>query len=856
MRRLLYALFFCSGISGLVYQVVWVRHFANVFGNTVYSASVVTAVFMSGLGVGGYVTGRWADRLYAARATAPLEAYAKFEVLIALFGALLALIFPHLEPLSTSISQYAAGAHGWMEISAGSSIVRCVVAVVLLAPVTALMGGTLTLLIRHVVGAEVGSSGFRIGMLYAMNTAGAALGCLLTDFLLVPSLGLMATQEIAVVFNLVAAVGARWLASQPVAEVARPAPPTDDGAAGLRPIAGIAAALFFTGFAGMGFELVWLRHFISVLGPFRFVFSLLLAVILVGMWAGSALAAVVERRVRRPAALFAAAQVLLVVVALAALRSLERVDVANATRAAEMWGDAQGGVWRSVAAYWSIARPVLLGCGLPAVLMGSAFPLANAHAQRASSVVGVRAGFLYLVNTLGAVVGSILCGLVLLPAVGTQKTVLVVAAFAVASLVPLAASIGFSAADGARRTTASLCALAAVGVVALGAWARQPSDWLLLKVILTPPGSKRVAVSEGIGETIVVVERGTDRILLVNGFPMSGTSRDSQRYMRLFVHMPLLLSERPRESLVICFGVGNTLSAMLLHDSLERVDLVDVSKHVLEQANYFRSTNHGAIEDPRVHVHVNDGRQHLRMKAPQSYDLVTLEPPPLPHAGVAGLYSREFYELVRSRLRPGGMMTQWLPMHQLTTEATRAVIRAFIDVFPTSVLLSGARTEFILLGVNGPAFGIDPGKVKAKIDSNPALRDELRAINVDDLTDLFGTFAASAFAMNAATAGSPPVSDDEPITEYISPTALHHPERAPAGLFDADGASRWCPRCFAEPPVERLEGYLGVTNALFTSDGFFARKRASVRVTASGKEAVDNSSYLRMLLSAPSSEAR
>ena len=242
------------------------------------------------------------------------------------------------------------------------------------------------------------------------------------------------------------------------------------------------------------------------------------------------------------------------------------------------------------------------------------------------------------------------------------------------------------------------------------------------------------------------------------------------------------------------------------------------------------------------------------MTAPASYDLVTLEPPPLPHAGVAGLYSREFYELVKTRLRAGGMMTQWLPMHQLTTEATRAVIRAFIEVFPTSVLLSGARTEFILLGVNGTRFDIDPALVQAKIDANPALRDDLRAISVDDLTDLFGTFAASASAMNDATAGSPPVSDDEPIIEYISASALSRPEPPPAGLFDAGGAARWCPRCFeasAAGRLDRLSGYLEVTHTLYTSHGFFAREDSPVRVTAAGKDAIESSRYLRVLLHVP-----
>jgi len=211
ITRFLYFLFFLSGISGLIYQVVWVRVFGNVFGNTVYSTSLVIAVFMLGLGVGSFVAGAWADRRYAEPGRSLLRAYGRFELLIGVMGVGISALLPHLSQVSSLVSSYSRGAAGWYVLSSTSYLFRAAIAVVLLTPITLLMGGTLTLLIRHLVRKDFDAGGTRIAVLYAVNTAGAALGCFLTDFVLVPSLGLRATQYVAVFFNMIAGLGALWL---------------------------------------------------------------------------------------------------------------------------------------------------------------------------------------------------------------------------------------------------------------------------------------------------------------------------------------------------------------------------------------------------------------------------------------------------------------------------------------------------------------------------------------------------------------------------------------------------------------------------------------------------------------------
>ena len=212
----LYVLFFCSGAAGLIYQIVWVREFGNVFGNTVYSTSLVLAVFMCGLGVGSYVAGRWADRHYLGEPGVLLRAYGYVEAAIAVLGLGISALLPRLGDLSATISAYAPGPGGWYAPTPMSLVARYAIAVVLLAPITGLMGGTLTLLIRHLVRRDLQTAGWRIGVLYGVNTAGAAAGCFLTDWAFIPSAGLWVTQLSAVGLNLVAAIGALRLAVEDI----------------------------------------------------------------------------------------------------------------------------------------------------------------------------------------------------------------------------------------------------------------------------------------------------------------------------------------------------------------------------------------------------------------------------------------------------------------------------------------------------------------------------------------------------------------------------------------------------------------------------------------------------------------
>jgi spermidine synthase len=828
----LYVLFFLSGASGLIYQIVWVRELGNVFGNTVHSASLVIAVFMLGLGVGSYVAGRWADRRYAARPGSLLASYGRVELAIGILGFSLSVGLPYLGAFSSALSSYAREPGGWYVLSTGSHVARYLVSVLVLTPVTLLMGATLTLLIRHAVRRDLELAGRRIGALYGVNTAGAALGCFLTDHVLIPAGGLRVTQLIAVALNLVAAAGALRLANTRGAapsEAAGTPAAVETGRRGDGSGAAVAlvgAAIAVSGFVAMGMEIVWFRHLSSLFGSYRSVLSLILTVILVGLWLGAMAGGMLQERVGRPALLYMGAQAVFLAATLAGLASADIRRVLADQYAAFPSFLAADGLRRDALDLWLTLGPVLREVAGPALLMGFAYPLANALVQRAEQSVGRRAGLLYLANTVGAVAGALAAGFVLIPALGMQRSLTVLAAVGAIGLVPLLALCLVRPEPGAGRRAASVgfAGAAAIAGTAIVTWSGLPADHLVRRTIWPPtPGERVLSVSEGLTEVVGVFDfPGVGRRLVTNGHSMSGTARGIQRYMRAFVHVPLLSMERPERVLVICFGVGNTLHAASLHP-VARLELADTSAHVLGHAGHFADTNGNVLRDPRVSVFINDGRHHLRMQAPGTYDLITLEPPPIAFAGVGALYSREFYALARSRLRPGGYVTQWLPAYQVPGPAALAMVRAFVDVFPQTVLLSGNLRELILVGANADRIEIDPARVAERLRALPAVQEDLRRVDLGTLTELIGMFAAGPATLAAAIEPYAALTDDQPITEYASWSRLTHHELPPT-LFDVTQVAAWCPRCFVggEPirDAADLPAHLALLGRVYVDPAF------------------------------------
>ena len=340
---------------------------------------------------------------------------------------------------------------------------------------------------------------------------------------------------------------------------------------------------------------------------------------------------------------------------------------------------------------------MLLAVALPAVLMGFSFPLANAITQRAERVVGRRAGVLYLANTLGAVGGSLAAGFILLPWLGIQAAASVLTTIAAFAVVPLFVAAGTSSPK-TRRACAGSLARGRCSNRALAASARR----LRRDARASAARSRRDD-----REAARRAQRGDQR----DGVTRHRENTGDQWSPDVFDQAALAaLHARARPyptSLDGSSGVGSgdrircREHSPCCHPSSNRTPRGDrgpLERHSRVMPAYFSDANHDVLSDPRVFVYVNDGRHHLHMRPPASYDLITLEPPPIGYAGVAALYSREFYELARTRLKPRGYMSQWLPAYQVPTATTLAMIRAFVDVFPQAVLISGAEADLLLIG--------------------------------------------------------------------------------------------------------------------------------------------------------------
>jgi spermidine synthase len=831
---LLQVLFFCSGVSGLIYQVIWVRQFGQAFGNTIHSASLVVAIFMLGLGVGGYLLGALADRRYRDDGPGLLRAYAGLEVVIAVMGLSISLTLPHLTGLVARLSAYSTGAEGWQSLTLASYMARTVIALLMLAPITILMGGTLTVLVRYIVRLKIRDAGWSVALLYGANTIGAAAGAFLTDFLLAPSLGLRGTQLAAVGLNLGAAAGALLLSRHRTAVAIR----LEGGAAEVREddrdvttpavsttgatVHWTAGALALSGFAALGMEILWLRHLGLLLGGFRAVFSLLLAVMLLALGVGAFLGGWLDRRFGRPVPLLMMVQASFAAAVLLGLAVADHASIIGQTARLTAGLRDQAPLVRGLLEVWFNVRPMLLEVALPSLIAGCAFPLANAIVQRSARTIGQRAGLLYAANTVGAVCGSLATGYLLLPVIGLQAAATLLAAVAALAIVPL--YLSRDTGGSGRIALPALVTSAVLAAIAMGFWLALPSDHVLVRALGERDANERLLnVEEGPTELVAVVEiSGRGRGLLTNGHAMSSTARLDQRYMRALAHVPLLSLANPERVLVIGFGVGNTAHAATLHPSVARVEVADLSRSILNHASYFTDANQGVLRDPKVSVFVNDGRMHLEMAEADTYDLITLEPPPIAHAGVASLYSREFYELAKSRLKQGGYVSQWLPAYQVPAESSLAMVRAFIDVFPRAVLLSGTQAELLLLGTNGPRIEFDPEVFETALSRRAAVRQDLAGIELARPVQMASMFVGSADTLQRATRAVAPVTDDLPIQEYGVRSALSAGlTGVPSELFELSAMPAWCPRCYeggsVAPRVAGLDLLLALMQQAYTA---------------------------------------
>jgi len=756
-QAILLLLFFLSGSSGLVYEVIWVRLVGLGFGNTVAAVSTVLAAFMAGLGLGAWFFGRHIERTGRG-----LGLYALIEVGIGLGSFALTLIFAGLDSYQVFLNSFLAE-NTWL-----IAPIKTVSVFLLVLPPTFLMGGTLPVIIAFAE-RSFGGFGCRLAAFYALNTLGATSACLAADFLLVPGVGLWQTGALAAAVNLLVALGA-WGLRHGVPAVGRPElDPRPPGAGMMMQDAGSVSgggsvfclpAAVFCGFAGLGAEVVWTRLLLFFTGSRLQSFSLMLAVFLFFLGLGSLLAVYdrsrTEDRLKRKLAVAAWIWGTGIIFSMLPMVAVDRFLSSLVAPGARV-------DFSRLFAGTLICTATM---ALPCAALGYSFPVLGRLNLGRTRGAGTAVGGLYLANTCGSILGALAAGFLLLPGLGSQRALLILGG---AGLFTGAVFYCSGSKTEAFRRRLVLPALAAAGM--LGGWLL-PGDWVIRKVIfLSRPAQNVLHVRESVNETLVVTEqkifgRTISRTLWTNGFSMSATSVDGQRYMRLMAHLPLLLTDAPSRVLLICYGVGSTLAGICSHPQVESIDVVEISPQVLAADVFFRDFNGGSLDDPRVSTYIADGRNFL-LGGANRYDVITLEPPPPTHAGVVNLYSREFYQLCRRRLREDGLFCQWLPANQMPYKECLSLIRSFCEVFPHSSLWFGAGADLLLVGGTSP-LSLSLPALKARFAA-AAVSADLEAVGVQNVYQLLALLNAGPERLRRLVEKVRPTTDDLPLIEYAGP---------------------------------------------------------------------------------------
>ena len=785
-RWLLLAAFGCSGLAGLIYEMVWVRALTLYLGHTTAATSTVLAAFMGGMAAGSAIGGRVAGRLGTHSA---LVGYALLEAVVIVSAiALPAELSASMLPLRWA---YREGNPGSV-----FPAVRLLTCFAVLAVPTLALGATFPFAVRSFATGPHPPTGASAGPLYAANTAGAALGLVAAGFFLIPAIGVSGTTLVGVAASALA-IGAVLVMARRVGAGRTPVPSVGGQKKAARPGGSPKAradrpvqacprwlgvvTLASTGFATFVYEITWTRIFSTLIGPSTYAFAATGAGIIGGLAVGSACGSALVKRVRRPETALAMALLAAVVAANAASIYAGALPLTMARRFAGSQSYGQLLLTNSVLAAALIA-PI-------AVALGAAFPLsleiAGARRGRDESgeapAVARRIGVLYAINTLASVGGSLAAGFILLPAIGLQHT-LRLADFV---LIGAAVVVFIAAALPVRgRAVGMVSSVAAIAIVLL----IPPWDRALMAsggykyALYVPEGlDLSTALKAGTllfyreGPTgIVTVKRLTGNLsLAIDGKVDASTSADMLTQKTL-AHLPLLLHGGARTICIIGLGSGVTLASALAHP-IGAADVVEISQEVVEASHLFAPFNHRALDDPRTRLILGDGRSHLALSSAQ-YDVIISEPSNPWMAGVAALFTREFFETVRDRLAPGGILCQWVHTYDISDADLRSVVQTFASVFPQGTMWLVGNGDLLLLGSAEP-LDARLENIAAGL-SRPAVAADLTAAAMRDPFGLLSMFVGGPGELATFGGGARIQRDDRMALEFSGPRSVNGPDAA------------------------------------------------------------------------------
>ncbi len=739
-------LFFLSGVSALIYQVLWMRLLALVFGVTIHAASTVLAAFMAGLALGSTAAGRLADRVRR-----PLVVFAAAEAGIAVAALATPIALAGVEALYVRLH---GPLDGWPFLVA---LARFALSFAVLVVPTTLMGATLPLVVKASL-ARGSILGRQVSLLYAGNTAGAVSGTLVAGIWMIPQLGISWAFRIAAIINVLVAVGALVMSrgAHTSAAPAETPPSVEAPAIAAPPTSALLRRLILLTFAVSGFvsfalEIIWFRMLIVLFRPTTYAFTVMLATVLAGIAVGSWLSTPVTSR--RRANLVGVLAVLELLLALAAVASMWLIGHAGSVFA---WA---GPMFSGTPlAYFGPMALTSVAAILPAaLLMGMAFPVgislwvSSAGAEHA----GARIGSIYAVNVAGAVAGSLLAGFVLLPMLGSRESLLLTSALGLATGLLLLTQFP-------RRLTGL-----ALGVVATAAFTlagRSIPDPVVALLHSRFPREVPVWRQEDGHATVAILRRSTPFAPTVHGLYINGTHQASDTptmvgYHRLIGTLPVAIHADPRRALVVGAGGGATGGAVAAFSDRTSIDLVELSPAVVAAGRQFSGINQDLFRRPNVRLKVDDGRNHMLL-TPNRYDIITADVIVPMHAGAGNLYSVEYYRLMRRVLDKHGIAVQWIGSTGETEY--KLIMRTFVTVFPHTTLWHGGS---LMVGAARPLVLEEEAFLRKQ--ASPQSKEALDAMGFSTFEALLAQYDAGPAEIRAFLGEGPILTDDRPLTEYF-----------------------------------------------------------------------------------------
>lgn len=764
------ALFLASGFAGLVYEVLWTRMLTYVFGATLYAVSTVLAAYMGGLALGSFLFGRWVDRQRN-----PLRLYALLQVGIALSALAVPALLRMADPIFRSL--YQNGEPSFRTLT----LIRLLLTLGVLLIPTTLMGATLPVLSKW-YGRVRGRLGTSLGVLYAINTLGAVVGCYVTGFHGIAMLGVHGMMLAAIAVNAVVGVAALALSSIPSAAV-ESLPGEPDSTAGLRegelftdatPQTAQMVFWFYgiSGAAALAYQVAWSRSLIfsfDLLKNTTYAFTAMLTVFLVGLALGSAVMTLFADRLPEPVRCFSLLQLGIGLTGAFSFLIIAKV-APNLVLFQELSDDATQIYFGPAVA--NVFLKTALAIFLPTFLMGMAYPVAVRVCVPSPAQVGRTVGALYSINTVGAIVGALAAGFFLIPSLGIAWTLFLLSLANIAMAVIL--TLNLTALDPVRRYfvigLSALCVLVLLVRFQFNAVFHEPG-----------PNEQLIYYKEGPLATVSVLQNLIgERTLCVDKVGVAGTDRVLLTDQKSLAHIPMLFLTSPTTALTVGFGSGGASWSYQQYASLQKLDCVEICPTVLAAAGALTVANKGRVLsflrrdflkplDPRYSLIIDDVRSYLRFN-PKRYDIIATDCTDLRYKTNANLYDYEYFQLCRERLAPKGMIVVWMPLGGLAPETFRLALRTFQNVFADCAIwyMNNEPTHYILLVGTMQPLQIDYRRLCEKLKEAPVASD-LRELLLDDPDKLLSCYLTDGRTLAAEIGDGPVNSENFPHLEFLSP---------------------------------------------------------------------------------------